>query len=85
MWRFATKLLGYALLTISMILACDLDLDFTCTGTNGHYVIVNPDNTVYMGVEAYRATGLECDARVEGVDCQTLVVSNCGMVRLTHI
>ena len=70
------------LLTVTLtFVACDLDLDFRCTGTNGHYVIINPDTSIYTGVQAYHENGTECDASVEGVDGQTFVVPKCGHVR----
>ena len=84
MENFASKTIA-ALLTVSLTFACDLDLDFRCTGTDGHYVIINPDTDTYIDVEAYHENGDECDATIEGTESDTLTVSSCGTVSYLYV
>ena len=81
MESFTTKFIVAALLSLTC-LACDLDLEFRCTGTDGNYVIVNPDSTTYTGVQAYHENGTECGTTVNGTQSGTFTVCECGLVSI---
>ena len=63
------------------IVACDLE--FICN--QGNYVIKNPDTTSYTDVNGYYENGTACVSYAEGIDAETLLVSDCGLVSIKRI